>query len=47
VSDIFSGDRHGVVMDPFGHRWAVCTKIENVPDDEVARRARALLFGDA
>jgi len=47
VSDTFSGDRHGTVMDPFGHRWAVCTKIEDVPDDEVARRARALFFGES
>ena len=47
VSDTFSGDRHGTVIDPFGHRWAVCTKIEDVLDDEVARRARALFFGDS
>jgi uncharacterized glyoxalase superfamily protein PhnB len=47
VSDTFSGDRHGVVMDPFGHRWAVCTKIDDVPDDEVARRAKALFFGES
>jgi len=47
VSDTFSGDRHGVVMDPFGHRWAVCTKIEDVPVDEVARRAREMFFADS
>lgn len=47
VSDTFSGDRHGVVMDPFGHRWAVCTKVEDVPVDEVARRAQELFFSDA
>ena len=47
VSDTFSGDRHGVVMDPFGHRWAVCTKIEDVPDEEVARRAREMYFADS
>jgi PhnB protein len=47
VANTFSGDRHGVVMDPFGHRWAVCTKIENVPADEVARRARELFFSEA
>ena len=34
-------------MDPFGHRWAVCTKIEDVPADEVASRARELSFSDA
>lgn len=44
VSDTFSGDRHGVFLDPFGHRWAVCTKIEDVPAEEVARRARELFF---
>lgn len=46
VSDTFSGDRHGVFLDPFGHRWAVCTKVEDVPAEEVARRARALFFPD-
>jgi uncharacterized glyoxalase superfamily protein PhnB len=46
VSDTFSGDRHGTVMDPFGHRWAVCTKIEDVPDEEVARRAREIFFSE-
>lgn len=46
VSNVFSGDRHGVVIDPFGHRWAVCTKIEDVPADEVARRARDMFFPD-
>lgn len=44
VADTFSGDRHGVFLDPFGHRWAVCTKVEDVPAEEVARRARALFF---
>ncbi len=47
VSDTFSGDRHGVVTDPFGHRWAVCTKVEDVSPEEVARRARALFFPEA
>ncbi len=47
VQDTFSGDRHGVVIDPFGHRWAVCTKIENVPDAEIARRAVELFFTPA
>ena len=47
VSDTFSGDRHGVVMDPFGHRWAVCTRVEDVPVHEIARRAQELFFSDA
>jgi PhnB protein len=44
VADTFSGDRHGVFLDPFGHRWAVCTKVEDVPAEEVARRARELFY---
>ncbi|MFE3291608.1 VOC family protein [Rhodococcus sp. NPDC059234] len=44
VEDTFSGDRHGVLLDPFGHRWAVCTKVEDVPSEEVARRARELFY---
>jgi len=44
VQDTFSGDRHGVFLDPFGHRWAVCTKVEDVPSEEVARRARELFY---
>ena len=46
VSDTFSGDRHGTVMDPFGHRWAVCSKIEDVPTEEIARRARELFVAE-
>ncbi|WP_228000764.1 VOC family protein [Nocardia australiensis] len=33
-----TGDRYGVVMDPFGHRWAVMTKVENVSREEAERR---------
>ena len=47
VADTFSGDRHGVFLDPFGHRWAICTKIEDVAPDEVARRAREMFFPEA
>ena len=34
-------------MDPFGHRWAVVAKVEDVPVEEVARRARELFFSGA
>ncbi|MEV6339181.1 VOC family protein [Nocardia vinacea] len=33
-----TGDRFGVVLDPFGHRWAVLTKVENVSREEAERR---------
>jgi len=33
-----TGDRFGVVIDPFGHRWAVMTRVEDVPRAEAERR---------
>lgn len=39
VSDQFYGDRSGQFLDPFGHRWNVASHIEDVPPDEMARRA--------
>ena len=32
------GDRAGSVRDPFGHRWALATHVEDVPDEEIERR---------
>ncbi len=33
-----TGDRFAVIIDPFGHRWAVMTKVENVSREEAERR---------
>ncbi|KAF0845088.1 VOC family protein [Nocardia caishijiensis] len=33
-----TGDRYGVIIDPFGHRWAVMTRVENVSREEADRR---------
>lgn len=38
VADHVHGDRAGSVRDPFGHRWAVATRIEDVSAEEVQRR---------
>ena len=38
VQDQFYGDRSGIVIDPFGHRWGIATHIEDVAPDEVQRR---------
>ena len=35
----FYGDRNGQFQDPFGHRWSVATHVEDVPADEMAKRA--------
>lgn len=42
VDDKFYGDRSGEFEDPFGHRWSVATHVEDVPPDEMAKRAAAL-----
>ena len=39
VADQFWGDRFGTVTDPFGHVWSVATHIEDVPPEEMAKRA--------
>jgi PhnB protein len=35
----FYGHRSGEITDPFGYRWTLSTKIEDVAEDEVQRRA--------
>lgn len=38
VNDFASGDRYGTVMDPFGHRWTLATRVEDVSPEESQRR---------
>ncbi|WP_034270176.1 VOC family protein [Haloechinothrix halophila] len=45
VSDEFYGDRVGRVTDPFGHMWHVASHIEDVSDEEMAKRASDMLGG--
>lgn len=40
VTDMFWGDRYGVVEDPFGHRWSLATHVRDVTPDEIRRAAR-------
>src|SRR4029453_8359112 len=42
VQDKFYGDRMGTIEDPFGHHWHVSTHKEDVPPDEMTRRAAAV-----
>lgn len=44
LADMFWGDRHGQLTDPFGHRWNVSQHLRDVPNDEVVAAA-ARLFG--
>jgi PhnB protein len=43
VAEMFWGDRHGQLDDPFGHRWNVTQHVRDVPHDEVVAAA-ALAF---
>ena len=38
---MFYGDRHGAVVDANGNQWWVATHVEDVPPDELQRRAQA------
>jgi PhnB protein len=42
VEDQFYGDRSGQIEDPFGHRWSISTHVEDVPPDEMQKRAAAM-----
>ncbi|MDD3444059.1 MAG: VOC family protein [Zavarzinia sp.] len=45
VEDKFYGDRMTTLVDPFGHFWHVATHVEDVPPDELERRAAAVHGG--
>jgi PhnB protein len=39
LADQFYGERSGRLRDPFGQEWMMSQRIEDVPPDEIARRA--------
>ena len=45
VEDRFYGDRSGEFEDPFGHRWDVATHVEDVPPEEMSKRAESVMSG--
>ena len=45
VENQFYGDRTGQFEDPFGHRWSVATHVEDVPPDEMEKRAAEAAAG--
>src|SRR3569833_3217377 len=34
IADQFWGERHGQLVDPFGHRWNIAHRLREVPHDE-------------
>jgi PhnB protein len=45
VQNQFYGDRSATIEDPFGHRWHVATHVEDVSNDEIARRLAEMAKG--
>jgi PhnB protein len=41
ISTFVTGDRFGSVVDPFGQRWTVMTRVEDVSKEEADRRLAA------
>jgi len=39
LADMFWGDRHGQLDDPFGHRWNIGQHLRDVPQEEIAAAA--------
>ena len=47
VTEMFWGDRHGQVTDPFGHRWSLATHTEDVSPEQLKQRAQKFFAQDA
>lgn len=41
VANQFYGDRSGTLEDPFGHVWTIATHVEDVPPEDIKKRAQA------
>lgn len=39
VADQFWGDRYGMLADPFGHRWSIASRIEDLSPKALQERA--------
>ena len=42
-STFVTGDRCAALLDPWGHRWAIMTRVEDVEPEEAERRLAAWL----
>jgi PhnB protein len=45
VQDKFYGDRSGMFRDPWGHEWTVATHVEDVSEEDMARRMAEMPTG--
>lgn len=47
LADVFWGERHGQLGDPFGHHWNLAQRIRDVPLDEIVAAAAQMFSGEA
>lgn len=40
------GDRYGMLLDPFGHHWALAQRIENLTAEQIAEASRRAVAGE-
>jgi uncharacterized glyoxalase superfamily protein PhnB len=46
MSDMFWGDRYGVVIDPCGHNWSIATHIKDLTPEEIAKAGQEACCGE-
>ncbi len=42
VTDMFWGDRYGIVEDPFGHHWSIATHVRDVTPEEMQKAVQGM-----
>ncbi len=47
LQNAFWGDRYGMLLDPFGHHWALAQRIENLTPEQVAEASRRAIGAGA
>jgi PhnB protein len=45
VQDQFYGDRSGIILDPFGHRWNIGTRKEELSAEQMNQRYQDMMKG--
>ena len=43
MTDMFWGDRYGLVEDPFGHQWSIATHKHDYSQEQIAANAKAAM----
>jgi len=46
-TDMFWGDRYGVLVDPFGHQWSIATDTKNYTPDQIKENAKTVFQSPA